>query len=88
MLQTAFPISLAQEQDGFAVHELREKSTREKISAELGFEPGATAGEARKLPLCYAAPWAVKLRLRPKYRQINPFTMYRRCRNGIILLRS
>ena len=32
------------------------KQSREEITAEPGFEPGAAGWEARILPLCYAAP--------------------------------
>ena len=41
------------------IHKLSSKeinSPREKISAELGFQPGAAGWEASELPLCYAAP--------------------------------
>ena len=43
--------------DGFnlnTVHKLSSKVIN--LSAELGFEPGASGWEARMLPLCYAAP--------------------------------
>ena len=45
--------------DGFnlnTVHKLSsiEKNSQRKISAELGFKPGAVGWEARMLPLCYA----------------------------------
>ena len=41
--------------DGFDLNTVHELSSKEKkISAELGFEPGAAGWEAGMLPLCYA----------------------------------
>ena len=42
--------------DGFDLNAVHKLIVKRKISAELGFEPGAAEWEARMLHLCYTAP--------------------------------
>ena len=53
---TAFAKSLAFALDGFNISTVHKRGSKEKTSAEPGFESGAAGSEARMLPQCCAAP--------------------------------